>query len=122
MNDYYLRCRWSDLPQLVALGQLLGVIQKVDNVITPIGDGCWDEIGLKYLPVAEGEPQCDPVGAPDPFWHINFRTEHDIRAKAEALAGVRPEIGAALAGIGRYFLTDAEGKAVAPEFPLRVFL
>lgn len=123
MNDYYLRCRWSDLPQLVALGQLLGVIQEVDNVVSPIGAGCWDEIGLKYPQVAEGEPTPDPVGGTvDPYWHINFRTEHNLREKAEALAAERPEIAAGLANLPRFFLTDAEGSATAPEIPLRVFL
>lgn len=123
MNTYYLRCRLSDRDSLLALGQLLGVITVVADLVEPVGAGAWDEIGLKYQAVGEGEPLGEPAGgAADPYWHINFRTEHNLREIAEAMAVSRPEIAAGLSQISRYFITDAEGNATAPEVPMRVFL
>jgi hypothetical protein len=123
MNDYYLRCRMSDFPTMLGLGRALGVIQYIDGKITPVGEGVWDEIGWKYPAVDEGKPQGEPAGgAADPWMHVNFRTKHNIRAISEQLASARPDIAAGLAQLPRYFITDDEGNAVAPEVPLRVFL
>lgn len=118
MIDYYLRCRMSDFPNMLGLGRALGVIKYVDGIITPVGQGVWDEIGWKYQEVG-GEPA---GGRDDPYMHVNFRTEHNLRELAQALAAAKPEIAAGLSQLSRYFITDAEGQAAAPEFPLRVFL
>ena len=123
MNDYYLRCRMSDFPKMLGLGRALGVIQYVDGVITPIGRGAWDEAGWKYPDQEEGKPKGEPLGGKDdPWMHVNFRTEHNIRDLAVKLAKDKPDVAAGLAQLSRYFITDSDGNAVAPEFPMKVFL
>lgn len=124
MNTYYLRCRKSQLETLISRGIRMGVIQEQDGTISPVGAGAWDDIGLKYSSVVDGEPLGEPVGgSDDPYWHINFRTVHNLREKAvEAAMSGDSDIASGLQEIANYFITDAEGNATAPQFPLRVFL
>ena len=123
MNDYYLRCIESDVPTLLALGQLLGALQITTQedgtqAVSAPG-GAIDIIGHKphYL---TGEPVCDENGVP--YWHANLRTPLTLREVAAQMAIDHPEIAAGLANEGRFFLVDENGVAVPPQFPQRVFL
>lgn len=127
MNSYYLRCRVSKLNQLIDRGKRLGVIQELDGQIVPVGVGTWEVIGVAPEPILEGD---DPEttkpprgGAGDPWYHINFRTEHNLRSKAIARAKAGDtDIQQGLQEIADYFIADAEGNATAPAMPLRVWL
>lgn len=123
MNTYYLRCRQSRYDILVRRGVRMGAITEKDGVVTPVGLGCWDYVGVKYPPMAEGEPRGDPVGgAEDPYVHVNFKTVHNLRELAMAAATTDLDIATGMAEIANYFIVDADGNPTAPEFPLRVFL
>lgn len=124
MNTYYLRCRQSRYATLIARGIRMGAIVQLDGQISAAGNGCWDYIGVKYPAMEEGEPLPEPVGgAADPWIHVNFRTEHDLRVLATAAAQAGDtDIAQGLEEIASYFITDADGNACAPAFPLRVFL
>ena len=117
MNTYYLRCRQSQYHTLLDRGARMGAILVASGVATPCGVGCWDYIGVKYvddLPVG---------GADDPWLHVNFRTEHDLRELAlAAAANGDSDIANGLKEIVSYFITDEEGNPTAPDVPLRVFL
>lgn len=117
MNTYYLRCRQSRYAILVARGVRMGAIQEQDGVISPAGPGCWDYVGVKVLP-----DETLAGGAEDPFVHINFRTEHNLRELAMIAAMTDMDIASGMLEIANYFIVDAEGKAAVPEFPMRVFL
>ena len=124
MNTYYLRCRASHYSTLVARGIRMGAIQQLYGQICPVGNGCWDYIGVKVPESSVETPNPEPVGgAEDPFVHVNFRTEHDLRslAMAAAMAG-DTDIAAGMSEIASYFITDENGNAAAPNVPLRVFL
>jgi hypothetical protein len=105
----------------------MGVIEEVDGQIVPVGMGAWSPIGIVPEPLLEGELEgtIKPPrgGEVDPWYHINFRSEHNLRERAVALAQAGDmDIATGLAEIASYFITDAEGNAAAPEFPLRVFM
>lgn len=131
MNTYWLRCADADLPQLLALGHALGVIQTNEGVVTATQGGCWVEIGtlpdpataqvgFGELPVVYSDIRRDPQGRP--YWHANLRTPIDIRAAAEALAIANPSIAEALSEVPKFFVTDAEGNATSPANPALVFV
>ncbi len=128
MNDYYLRCRVSKLPILIDRGKRMGVIHDVDGVIMPVGLGLWRDIGVVNEPFLEGEDPETTIKPPrggidDPWYHINFRTEHDLRERAIAAAQAGDtDIANGLAEIAAYFITDAEGNVATPDFPIEVFL
>lgn len=127
MNDYYLRCIESDFAELAYMAELLGVVKTVDGQLHATGGGIWDYIGYKYAgPIpAEGEEDTRTVVADQdgvPYIHINVRTPINVREVATAMATENPAIAQALSQIPRFFITDAEGNATTPEFPLRVFL
>lgn len=124
MNTYYLRCRQSRRPTLVSRGIRMGVITMDGDSIVPVGQGCWDEIGTKVEVDEAGNPVGGLAGGDaDPWWHINFRTEHDLRERALAAAQAGDaDIAAGLAEIAAYFITDADGNVAAPAVPMRVFL
>jgi len=127
MNQYALRCTEDKYTKLVQLATLLGVVEVVDNVVTEKNGGCWDFIGYKMVgdvPL-EGEPDTRTILADaegKKYVHTNVRTPVNVREVAEALAVSNPELAGALTQIPDYFITDAEGNATLPEFPLRVFL
>ncbi len=75
MQDYYLRCRQADIPQLYALAVALGVLVPIkDSDGKPTGDyglapdrtGAWAVVGTIHRPTGEviyGEPFEQPVMA-----------------------------------------------------------
>lgn len=143
-NDYYLRT--VDYPTLLQLGVKLGVITlnyesysepDEDGNVTPIGEptvnavifnaagalvysGAYQYLGVLYHPaVDDAEPL--PIVNPDgvPYTHANLRTTADLKALAEA--STDPEVQAALLSLGSFFVTNAEGQAVAPALPYNVW-
>lgn len=116
MNDYFLRCKETDLAELAYLAESLGVVHSVDGVLMGKGMTTWDYVGYKTNEQGEIVKQ-DGV----PLVHINVRTPINVREKAEELAVSNPSIAQALSEIPRFFITDTEGNATAPEFPMRVF-
>lgn len=126
MNQYALRCTEDKYTKLVQLATLLGVVEVIDNVVTEKNGGCWDFIG--YKKVGEVPLENEPDLRYDlhlngvKYVHVNVRTPVNVREVAEALAVSNPELAGALTQIPDYFITDAEGNATLPEFPLRVFL
>lgn len=117
MNDYYLRCIESDFEELTYMAELLGVVKTVDGQLIATGGGIWDYIGYKYV---EDEVVKNAEG--EPYIHVNVRTPVNVKEVATAMATENPAIAEALSQIPRFFITDTEGNATTPEFPLRVFL
>lgn len=127
MNDYALRCIEENYPKLIQLATILGVVGLQDGVVYEKNGGIWDYVGYKLVGDIpnEGEPDTRTIltdGAGKRYVHINVRTPINVREAAEALAVSNPEIATALSQVPDYFITDAEGNATLPEFPLRVFL
>lgn len=130
MNKYFLRTIPADYEQMIALGVTLGAIKITDEVISAPG-GCWDYIGPIYVPTGEVvqnllqgpvpvmTPRVDANGAE--YIHVNLITPVNLKESAQALAEAHPEVAAGLANLSKYFLVDAEGNAVAPNMPHRVF-
>ena len=125
-NDYYLRT--VDYPTLLQLGVKLGVITLhtegdqvtvnaviFDDAGALVYSGAYQYIG--ELLNAEGAIIVNPAGVP--YIHANLRTTADLRALA--MASTDPEVQAALLSLGSFFVTDAEGKAVAPALPYNVW-
>lgn len=127
MNDYALRCIEENYPKLIQLATILGVVVSQDGVIYEKNGGIWDYVGYKLVGDIpnEGEPDTRTIltdGNEKKYVHINVRTPINVREAAEALAISNPEIATALSQVPDYFITDAEGNATLPQFPLRVFL
>lgn len=127
MADNALRCIESDYPVLLGLAQALGVITVDGEEIIPCPQCEWAYIGYKLNgePPAEGEPDTrqhvkDANG--HKYVHINVRTPFSVGEAAAVLAQGSPEVAAALSQVDRFFITDAQGVPVMPEFPMRVFL
>lgn len=127
MNQYALRCTEKNYPKLVQLATLLGVVNVLDGVVFEKNGGIWDYIGHKMVGNAplEGEKETrtiltDKDGTK--YVHVNVLTPINVREAAEALAISNPDIASALSKVPTYFITDKDGKAMLPEFPLRVFL
>ena len=104
--------------------------EVVPETVVATNGGCYDLIGTTHKPtgeIVETEfgpqpvmvPRCDPDG--NPYVHANLITPVNLREAAEALAAARPEIAAGLADLSKYFVTAADGNAVAPTQPHRVF-
>lgn len=94
----------------------MGVIQEIEGQIVPVSTGAWEYIGTKLL--EDGTV----LGTPDPYIHVNFRTVHDLRAKALGAAQAGDaDIASGLAEIAAYFITDAEGNVSTPANPMRLF-
>jgi len=127
MNQYALRCIEDNYTKLIQLATILGVVDTINGVVTEKNGGIWDYVGYKLvgdIPL-EGEadtrvPLTDANGKK--FVHINVRTPVNVREVAEALALSNPEIAGALSKVPDYFITDENGNATLPQFPLRVFL
>jgi len=92
--------------------------------------GCWDYIGPIYVPTGEVietdfgpqpvmTPRTDAQGRE--YIHVNLITPVNLKEAAQALAAAHPEVAAGLANLSKYFLVDADGNAVAPNMPHRVF-
>jgi hypothetical protein len=113
---------------LIANAKILGVVDTdQDGKPFEKNGGCWDYIGYKMIgPIPEeGQPDTR-VPAEDvngnKYVHVNCVTPVDVDAVANALALAYPQIAAGLAELPKFFITDADGKAVWPEYPMRVFL
>jgi len=124
MNTYYLRT--INYPQLLDFGARLGVIamtyEAYDEEGLPIGEPTISATDCGYLDyIGEITRDDEVITNPDgiPYIHANLITPHDLRALA--IASDDPEIEAALAEIGNWFVTDGLGNAVAPNQPHRVF-
>lgn len=145
MNDYYIRCRAADVPQLYALACALGVLAPIkpslvagapvnggaelSYAIAPGRVGAWDVIGMVYRPtgntiaspigpMAETAPLLDEDGAP--YWHANLRINASLMDLARASRDTA--VLAGLADIGRWFVVDDGNKVAAPKQPARVWL
>jgi hypothetical protein len=127
MHTNALRCTEEDYPVLLALAQAIEAITLDGPDVIPAERVAWDYIGYKYVGDAppENGPDtrtilCDVNGKK--YVHVNVRTPFSVgQAAAEAAAG-NPEIAAALSTPGRFFVTNPDGSAKDPEFPIRVFL
>lgn len=127
MVDNALRCIESDYPALLGLAQAMGVISIIDNQIVPSNGVEWDYIGYKRVGAApaEGVPDTRPYltdGSGNKYVHVNVRTPFSVGAAAAQAAAQSPEIAAALGEASRFFVTNPDGSAKDPEFPMRVFL
>lgn len=121
-----LRCIESDYPQLLGLAQLIGVIDIIDGQVTPINGCAWDYIGYKKIGEAPAENEPDnrlyvQDAQGNKYVHVNARTPFSVGAAAAEAAALSPEIAAALGNPARFFVTDSEGNAVDPQYPVRVF-
>lgn len=123
MNTYFLRCRESRLQTLIERGIRLGAIEMEGATVTATFGGSWDYIGIKQTIDENGNVFGEPLGGiDDPYVHINLRTPVNLRDKAIELAQAGDaDIASGLAEIANYFITDAEGNAGTPEFPIRIF-
>jgi hypothetical protein len=130
MKDYYLRFTATDLPAIRSLGILLGELHDT-------ADGSLSGNGFVYigqLTEPTGEFIVDPdtsepvslqrvvsTEAGEPYLHANLRTHIDLRATAESMAVLNPDMAAALSTLDRFFLLDAEGQPRKPSKAKVVF-
>ena len=131
MNNYYIRCKQSDWSELLTLGEKLGAVKVTDDGVFATNGGAWDFIGEIHKPTGntltddDGNqyPEIAPVLDPDgnPYWHANLITPLALGELAISMQGDNPDIAAALAELGRFFLLDAEGNARLPTQPHRVW-
>ena len=134
MWPYFLRCKQSDFPELVALGKLLGVIAEYKDdsgKLVQCGiNGCdWDLVfGTGHLYEGTGIfTEVDGVQVEqkrmivdengDAYLHINVLTRFYLGDKAREMAVDHPELAQALSSMGKYFLLDVEGKVRRPANP-----
>lgn len=111
-----------------------GVMEQVTESwpehIGATNGGCYDLIGTIHKPTGETVetefgpqpvmvPRCDADG--NPYVHANLITPVNLREAAEFLAEAWPEMAMEMADLSKYFVTDADGNAVAPAQPHRVF-
>lgn len=127
MVDNALRCIESDYPALLGLAQAMGIITVDGATVTPVEGIEWDYIGYKYVgpAPAEGEPDTRTVlsdGSGNKYVHINVRTPFSVGEAAMTAAMGDPAIAAALGDPSRFFVTNPDGTAKDPEFPMRGFL
>ena len=118
MYQYYLRTIKIDYKQMVKLGSLLGAISVLDGSVAALDGGHWDYIDPP-ITGADGKPLCDKDG--NEYVHVNLLTPVNLREAAEAIAKKYPSVAAGIADLGRYFVVDEKGNAVAPAKPYRVF-
>jgi hypothetical protein len=126
ITPYYLRCKQSDYPELVALAKLLGIIAEYDGQLYGINGNDWDYRGTLYEPTGETvtvegmevalqRQIADETGTP--YVHVNVNLRFDLGERARELAATSPEMAAALAQTGWFFLLDESGKPRAPRNP-----
>lgn len=118
MADNALRCIEQDYPALLGLAEAMGVITVVDGAVRTEAGIEWDYIGYKHLP--DGSILSDAQG--HKYVHINVRTPFSVGAAAMEAAAGNPAIAAALGDPSRFFVTNPDGSAKDPEFPMRVFM
>ena len=127
MVDNALRCTEEDYPSLVGLAVAMGVITVDGQTINPADGITWDYIGYKRVgePPAEGQPDTRQIlknAQGKKYVHINVRTPFSVGEMAMTAAASNPTIAAALGDPSRFFVTNPDGSAKDPEFPMRVFL
>lgn len=119
-HEYWLRCVESEVPQLLALGQQLGLL---DAELQPTEHArIWHVIGHIQVPTGEttvdpetGEtialttPKVDPVSG-EAYWHANLTTAFDLLEYAGSIAD--PVIAASVAERGRYFMPTSPANPV----------
>lgn len=118
MVDNALRCIEEDYPALLGLAEAMGVITLDGSNVIPAEGTVWDYIGYKIK--EDGTTLTDANGKK--YVHINVRTPFSVGEAAMAAAMASPEIAAALGDPSRFFVTNPDGTAKDPEFPMRVFL
>lgn len=118
MPDNALRCTEEDYPQMLGLAQAIGAIKIVGGQVVPEPGIAWDYIGHKIK--EDGTILTDANGKK--YIHINVRTPFSVGAAAADFAVNNPEIAAALGNPARFFVTDGNGNAIDPQFPMRAFL
>lgn len=64
-------------------------------------------------------PRVDAQG--NEYIHVNLITPINLKEAAMLLAKSHPEVSVGLSNLSKYFLVDAEGNAIAPVQPHRVF-
>lgn len=131
MNNYYIRCKQIDWPELLAIGEKLGAVKVTEDGVFATNGGAWDYIGEIHKPTgvmltdADGNqyPEMAPVLDPEgvPYWHANLITPLALGELAISMQGDNPDIAKALAELSRFFLLDAEGNARLPTQPIRVW-
>jgi len=133
MYDYQLRCLETDLPELIKFCTSLGIVETIDGQVIGAKGSTWDYIGTVYdeqsgreeLSNEQTMVKVDQTKLGDkgvPYVFINLRTSVELEGKAKELAKTDSKVAAQVASISKFFVTDAEGKYIAPEKPLRVFL
>lgn len=118
MPDNALRCTEEDYPQMLGLAIAIGAIKIVDGQVIPERGVVWDYIGHKIK--EDGTILTDGDGKK--YVHINVRTPFSVGEMATTAAASNPAIAAALGDPARFFVTNPDGSAKDPEFPIRVFL
>lgn len=118
MVDNALRCTEEDYPALLGLAEAMGVISVEDGIVRPKDGIVWDYIGYKIK--EDGSILMD--GSGNKYVHINVRTPFSVGEMAMTAAASNPAIAAALGDPSRFFVTNPDGTAKDPQFPMRVFL
>lgn len=118
MVDNALRCIEEDYPALLGLAEAMGVITVNGSTVVPESGIAWDYIGYKIK--EDGSILKDANGKK--YVHINVRTPFSVGEMAMTAAASNPAIAAALGDPSRFFVTNPDGTAKDPEFPMRVFL
>lgn len=112
-----------------------GKFEQVTEVIEPrvyaTNGGCWHYVGVINVPngnMLKDEngmeyPDTSPLVDRDGnvYIHANLITPINLREASAAVAKDNPDIAEGLADLSRYFVTDADGNAVAPANPHTVF-
>ena len=127
MVDNALRCIEQDYPALLGFAQAMGVITMQEQTVMPSEGITWDYIGYKYVGDAPepGQPDTRTILSDvngKKYIHINVRTPFSVGEMAVQAAMDNPDIAQALGDPARFFVTNVDGTAKDPEFPMRVFL
>jgi hypothetical protein len=127
MADNALRCIESDYPALLGLAVAMGIITMDGQTVVSGPNITWDYIGYKLFgdPPEEGMPDTRTIlkdANGNKYVHINVRTPFSVGEMAVTAAASNPAIAAALGDPSRFFVTNPDGAAKDPEFPMRVFL
>ena len=107
--DYWIRCVESDVTQLVALGQQLGLLDEDNNATE--NAKVWHVLGAIHKPTGETivmdgievpvtTPEVDANG--EAYWHANLTTSFNLLQYTSTVTD--PAIQAALAGRASYFM------------------
>lgn len=118
-HDYWIRCTISEVPQLLQLGQQLGLLDA-DNQPTDHAR-VWHVIGPVLVPTGETTVDTDTgeiielqAAVTDEhgeeYWHANLTTAFDLLEYASGITD--PEIAAAVSERRKYFLETSPNNPV----------